>query len=291
VSRAAGVARAALIAAIAMVGVSDLACVRAGGKPASLTQAAAGVDSATVALWRFDEATGVRCADSGPMHLDGTAGPGTRASYGRFASAREFTRVMDSFVYVPYDQTMDRTGSLTVEAWVYVQSYGDYDVTPIVARWTQEGNQQSWWLGIVGRRLLFGSPSAPLGSVPSGQAGQLVFEFQPDEAGPPRAFASTQRVALQRWTHVAATLDGSVVRFFIDGRLDAQYATRGHIQASAAPMLVGNYFDTRQLTSFGGELRVNPVGDATATYAFEGSIDELRLSSVARGEFPGTGAR
>lgn len=281
----------ALTAALVMVAVLNLGCVRAAGRPAALTQAASGADSATVALWRFDETTGVRCADSGTLHLDGTAGQGTRVSYGRFAGAREFTRVMDSFVHVPYDPAMDRTGTLTVESWVYAQSYGDNDVTPIAARWTQEGSQQSWWFGIAGRRLSLGSPSVPLGPAGIGQTGQLVFAFQPDEAGPPRAFTSTQRLALQRWTHVAATLDGSVVRFFIDGRLDAQYATHGRIQASVAPLLVGNYFDTRQLTSFGGELRVNSLGDDTPYYAFEGSIDELRLSSVARGEFPGTGAR
>jgi len=85
--------------------------------------------------------------------------------------------------------------------------------------------------------------------------------------------------------------DGQVVRFFIDGRLDAQYATSGRIQSSAAPLLVGNYFDTRRLSTFSGELRMDVGGDDNPYYAFEGVIDELRISNQARTLFPETGTR
>mgnify|MGYP001224167379 FL=1 len=85
------------------------------------------------------------------------------------------------------------------------------------------------------------------------------------------------------------SFDGSVVRLFIDGRLDAQYATRGRIQPSRTPLLIGNYFDTRRLSNFSGELRMEPGGDENPYYAFEGLIDELRISNAARTEFPGTG--
>ena len=64
---------------------------------------------------------------------------------------------------------------------------------------------------------------------------------------------------------------------------------RGHpdgIRPSEAPMLVGNLFDPRSLTQFGGQLRVGFEVDRNPYYAFEGLIDELRLSNVARTEFP-----
>jgi hypothetical protein len=245
----------------------------------------------TVGLWRFDEADGVRCADAGPFRLEATAGPGTRVGYGRYASAREFTRVIDSFVYAPANPVLDGSGGLTVEAWVMPRAFGQYEDTPLAARWTQEGNEQSWLFGIVGARA-----RPPLASLPgpgfhdalvlAGQSGQLVFAFQPADASQPLAFVSSGRLPLERWTHVAVSYDGTVVRFFIDGRLDAQYATRGRIQASPAPLLVGNYFDTRRLSRFSGELRLEQGGDENPYYAFEGLIDELRISSTARTEFP-----
>lgn len=272
-----------------------LACMRSGTTPPDPRQAAPASDSVTATLWRFDEAAGVRCADAGPFRIDATAGPGTRTSYGRFGSAREFTRVIDSFVYAPDNPVFDPRPGLTVEAWVLVRGFGQYEDTPIAARWTEEGNQQSWLFGIVGSKIR--PPVARLPSpgyhdllVTGAQIGQLVFAFQPEDASQPRAFWSSQRLPLERWTHVAVSYDGQVVRFFIDGRLDAQFATVSRIQSSPAPLLVGNYFDTRRLTAFSGELRLD-IGDDNPYYAFEGLIDELRVSNAARIEFAGTGTR
>jgi hypothetical protein len=248
----------------------------------------------TVAQWRFDEAAGARCADAGPFRLDATAGPGTRGSYGRYASAREFTRVIDSFVYAPHNPVLDPPSGFTVEAWVMPRAFGQYEDTPIAARWTQEGNEQSWLFGIVGAKIKppatrLPSPGYHDALVLGGRTGQLLFAFQPADASQPRAYTSSQRLVLERWTHVAVSFDGSVVRFFFDGQLDAQYATRGRIQTSRAPLLIGNYFDARRLSSFSGELRMEPGDDENPYYAFDGLIDELRISSAARTEFRGIG--
>jgi len=285
-------ARAALATGLAIVVPLAVSCARPGGTPRDPRIGAPNADSVTVALWRFDEASDTRCGDSGPFRLEGTAGPGTRVGYGRVAAAREFSRVIDSFVYVPYNPVLDTPGGLTVEAWVNPAAFGQYEDTPIAARWTQDGNEQSWLFGIVGQKLK--PPVASLASpgfhdalVADGRVGQLVFAFQPADASHARAFASSQRLVLGRWTHVAVTFDGSVVRFYLDGQLDAQYATRGQIQPSPAPLLVGNYFDTRRLSRFSGELRLETGGDDNPYYAFEGLIDELRISNTARSTFPG----
>lgn len=284
-------AAAGVAIALAVLGLS---CARPDGSPSDPRRAAIAADSVTISLWRFDESAGLRCADAGPFRLDATAGPGTRGSYGRYAGAREFTRVIDSFVYAPYNPVFDPTSGLTIEAWVLPKAFGQYELTPIAARWTQEGNEQSWLFGIVGLRI-----QQPVARLPSpgylnrlvlGSAtGQLIFAFQPADASQVRFFTSTQRLTLERWTHVAVTYDGSVVRFFIDGRPETQYATSGRIQPSHAPLLVGNYFDTRRLTTFSGELRIVPGGDENPYYAFEGLFDELRISNAARTEFPGAG--
>lgn len=293
---AAGCTRRAGRLALALAIALGLSCAHAGGRSPGPRQSAPVADSVTVALWRFDEHAGVRCGDAGPFRIDATAGPGTRVSYGRFGSARAFTRVIDSFLYAPQNPVFDPPAGLTVEAWVLAHAFGQYEDTPIASRWALEGNQQSWLFGIVGGKAQppaarLASPGYHTALVAEGRSGQLLFAFQPEDASQPLAFVSSQRLPLERWTHVAVSYDGQVVRFFVDGRLDAQYATLARIHASAAPLLVGNYFDTRRLTSFSGELRMDTGGDDNPYYAFDGLIDELRISSLARTDFPGTGAR
>jgi hypothetical protein len=198
---------------------------------------------------------------------------------------------MDSFVFVPANPVLDLGVGLTIEMWVYVRSIGQYELTPLAARWTQEANQQTWMFALVGQYLQ--APVARLPSpgflnalVRSGTAGRLMFAFQPADASVPRSYVSTQVLEQRRWTHVAVTFEGSVVRFYIDGKLDSQYASPGRIAPSIAPLLIGNYFDPRRLTSFAGDLRVDTVGDNNAYYSFDGMIDELRISSSARTTFP-----
>jgi hypothetical protein len=287
------VRRALALAAVATA--LAFGCARGPARPPDPTRAAPGADSVTVALWRFDEPVGSRCPDAGPFRLDATAGAGTSGGFGRFSGAREFTRVIDSFVYVPYNPVLD-TPIVTVEAWVLMHAFGQYEDTPIAARWTEEGSQQSWLFGIVGAKLQppaarLPSPGFHASLVTSGLSGQVMFAFQPAEASQPRAFFSATRLQPERWTHIAASFDGEVARIFIGGRLDAQYATRGRIQSSQAPLLIGNYFNTRRLTAFSGELRMDPGGDDNPYYALEGMIDELRISSTARSEFPGVVGR
>jgi len=267
------------------------ACAHTGGAGDMSGAAAPAVDSVTTALWRFDETAGTRVADAGPFRLDGAAGIDTRTDFGRAGSARLFTHSLDSFVLVPFNPVLENGGGITVESWVRLTAYGDYEDTPIVGRWSEDANQQSWLLSVLGRHLV--PPVAQLPSpgfheelVRQGTRGCVLFAYQPGEASAPRSFVSVQAIPLDRWTHVAATFDGSLVRIFIDGHLDAQYATRGTIRKSQAPLLFGNYFDPRRLSSFGGDLRLDTGGDPNAYYALTGALDEIRISSTARGEFP-----
>ncbi|HEY3216793.1 MAG TPA: LamG domain-containing protein [Candidatus Eisenbacteria bacterium] len=247
-------------------------------------------DSLTVALWHLDESSGTQVADAGPFRLDGTAGIATRVQFGRIDRARGFERSLDSFVYVPYDRALETPRAFTIEAWLRPRSFGPYEDTPIVGRWSLEANRQSWLFALAGRRLvsptLPPSPGLHLSLFPETPPGHLLFAFQPEAAGPPRGFASARPISLERWTHVAVTFDGEVLKFFLDGVLDAQYATADRIRATPAGLLVGNAFDPRNLTRFGGDLRLDPTGGAEPRYGFDGWIDELRISNAAREDFP-----
>ena len=247
-------------------------------------------DSVTSGLWRMDEAVGLVVSDAGPSHLDGTAGVDTRPEFGRIDRARVFTRSVNSFVLVPYNPVLEGGDNLTVEAWINPTEFGGFEDTPIVSRWTPEALQSSWLLSIAGRNG-FGqavpSPGDHISLLRLGNnAGKVMFAFQPEQAGVARSFFSTRPVELERWTHVAATYDGGVVRIYLNGQLDAQYASPGRVRTSDAPLMIGNYLDPRWLTTFSGDLRVGPSADQNAYYAFVGLIDEVRVSSRARPAFP-----
>ncbi len=264
-------------------------CAHVGSRPQGTSSDAPVADSVTVALWRMDEAAGTRVADAGPFRLAGTTGRSVEHPFGRYGSALGFELSLDSFVYVPYDPELDAPSAMTVEAWVEPSAFGLYEDTPIAGRWTEEPNQQSWLFSISGRRItadqLGQGPGFHVALFPDALAGKLLFAYQPEAAGPPRVYVSTRTLELDRWTHVAVVFDGQVVRFFIDGELDSQFASLGRIRASQAPVLIGNYFDPRTLTGFGGDLHPNLV-DPTPYYAFQGRLDELRLSRAPRRSFP-----
>lgn len=255
-------------------------------KPATLTRTPE-PDSITVALWHFDETGGPQVADAGPFRLDGTAGIDTRTDFGRVKGARRFSSSVESFVYVPYSPAMDAGSGITLECWVYLDAYGDFEDTPIALRWTPYTEQQSWVFGVVGQKLAppyhtIASPGWHSAMVLNARRGQLLFAFQPQVAGPVVGYTSSQPVPLGRWTHVGVTFDGVAVRFYLDGQPDAQYAVHGAIRRSTAPLLIGNALDPRLFSSFGGDLRAERLMDRTPYYALQGAIDELRLSSAAR---------
>jgi concanavalin A-like lectin/glucanase superfamily protein len=278
-------------AVLALVGLTAASCTRGGRLSDDGRAGAAAADSVTVALWRMDETAGTVVADAGPLRLHGEAGRAALPDFGRFGGARRFQRTLESFVYVPFNAGLETGGSFTIEAWVRPAAFGHYEDTPLAARWTEEANHQSWFFALTGNRLVppaarLASPGFHMGLIPASLPGHVVFAFQPAEASAARAFVSARPVELDRWTHVAATYDGLIVRFYIDGLLDTQYASRGNIRPTPTPLLIGNYFDPRRLSGFGGDLRLEPGGDPNPYYAFEGLIDELRISNTARAEFP-----
>ena len=288
------------VSAVAMCVVLGLAaCAKHG--PHELRAPAAGptppaADSVTVGLWRFDERAGLHAADASPFRLSGIMGADTRIEFGRYKGARLFTATAQSFVYVPYNPVMESPRGFTVEAFVYLNDYSRYELSGIAMRWTPVPNEQSWLLGVVGNKL--GPPAITAASpgwfdseVAPFNTGHLVFAFRPELAAGDQSFASTSTIPLRKWTHVAASVDGEVVRIFIDGRLDVQVAIANEIKRSTAPLVVGNALDPRLLTDFGGDLRQDPNRVPLPFYALNGIVDELRLSNVARKSFESADGR
>ena len=282
------------VAALAVAGLAGCAAPGAMGEHRARAARPGAIapqpDSITIALWHYDENGGQRAADAGPYRLDGTAGIDTRTDFGRFRSARVFQRTNDSFVITAYNPVLDLPNECTVEAWIWINSIAPYELQVVAARWTPAPNAATWLLGVTGQNLTpptiaTVSPGWFSSAVGIAPQQRLLFGFQPEQAGGFQGYFSTSDLPLQRWTHVAVTFDSRTVKLFIDGRIDAQYAIRAPMRRSEAPLLVGDVFDPRFLTSFGGDLRIDPSANVTTYYGFDGDIDELRISSGARTSF------
>jgi len=257
------------------------------GPPRDTTTTPPAADAQALVLWRMDETGGTRVLDYGTLRANGIAGLDTRTDFGRFHNARVFTRSMESFVFSRYQPGLD-TPTITIEAWVRPFGIPDFEDWTIASRWSVRETEQSWIFGMVGRRIVrnptMTSPGYHRALAVTGSTGQLVFAFQQEQAAPVRSYFSTQNIEVDRWTHVAVSYDGVTIRFYLDGRLDAQYETPGAIRSSPAPLLVGNFFDAQLLSNFGGDLKVGDRAIHDPVYAFEGMIDELRISRGARSD-------
>jgi len=242
--------------------------------------------ASTLALWHFDETTGLTCVDAGPAGCNGVLGIDTRTAFGRFKNAREFTVSINSFALIPAARAPRLGATWTIEAWINPSRYGAVEASVIAARWTDQPNEQGWMLGLSGfdRGAVSGAPPRPDlfdAVLTRRDHGLLVFAFQPQDAGITQGFESTTTIDLDRWTHIAVTDDGHELRMFIDGRLDAQFVSGARVRDVAAPLAIGNQIDARWLTESQGPLRVPSDAAQFPFYAFEGVIDELRISDAA----------
>ncbi len=243
-------------------------------------------DSVTVGLWRFDETLGLQVADSGPFRLAGTAGPDTRAAFGRFRNGREFPAATQTFVVVPYNPVLDLERRFTIEAWVYVNAVSDGTLQTIAARWSPLVNEQLWTFGVSGRALdsaTLGNPYADLlnGAPPL----HLVFAYRSGQSTQTQTLVSVGELPLERWVHVAATIDGEVATLYVEGRMDSQVAMPYTMRTGPVPLMFGNTLDSHRLTDFGGDLRVDTIGQRLKGDPLDGMLDEVRLSSAARTTF------
>jgi hypothetical protein len=247
------------------------------GPPPELLDPSSVDPASTAALWRLDEPlTEDAMHDSGPYGLHGTAGPEVQADHGRVGGGRVFNGKLESFIYVPYSAALDTMGTIVVEAYVKADAEDRNPVQTIAARWGAMPEFQSW--------ILFFSdevapPSRSVEPVAgTNPPGRLVFVLQTNKSPVPQAFAATdfQPWRSHTWNHVAVSVDGSSVRFYVNGRLESSYPCFGRVRASRAPLTIGNFLDATYDT---GEMVWYRGFEGTG---FSGMIDEVRISTIER---------
>jgi len=143
-------------------------------------------------------------------------------------------------IVAPDAPNLDLTNALTIEMWVKSRGWAGSN-RGLLGKWGDN---------------LFTQRSYSFDVQPSGRAYLLV---SADGLTVNQAFvASTTLIPVNQWTHLAATYDGSTLRYYVNGQLEASVAWSQGIFSGRAPLVIG-----ASLTS-----------DTTAYAFYDGLIDE-----------------
>ena len=188
-------------------------------------------------LWlKFGEGKGDVCKDSSPEGNDG-AREGPTWVTGLVDNALSFDGVND-YVQVPHSASLNISDVITLEAWIYMPARSSDLWGYVLCKYTYT---------IYG--LIIGGTTAP-GDLQFWIGNSSVFSAAPHAT-----------LSLNTWYHVVATFDGSVMKLYINGALNASTTVTRTIPTSTEDLFIGDRYDH--------------------TRHFKGVIDEVRIYNRA----------
>jgi hypothetical protein len=171
---------------------------------------------------------------------NGTFVNGTTFAPGVVGEAFSFDGV-SKYVQVPDNSSLDPTNAMTVEGWFFPNALQVQNVVSLLTKENQYGTVQYQITFVTaGGRPYF----QPLISVPAG------YVYSPGNT----------TVEPGKWYHVAMTYDGSTLKQYVNGNLDASVAATGPIVTGTQPLA---------------------IGCQRANWFFNGRVDELSLYNRA----------
>lgn len=196
-------------------------------------------------LWHFDEGMGTNAYDDSGFDNNGVIYGGAMWTDGKLGNALDFDGV-DNYVEVPDSNSLDVTGKITLEAWIYPRTMTHLQV--IVSKYNHSAPYNgAYYLGLGGY----------------GYMNKILFGLSNDGLHYYYLLSNTN-ITANTWTHVAGTLNGTHMTLYINGNKDKlrSYAP-GVIYASTAPLRIGCYLPELGFPRF-----------------FDGIIDEVKVSAT-----------
>jgi hypothetical protein len=188
-----------------------------------------------VAAYGFNETTGTTVADASGNGLTGTRSGATPTTGGKFGGALTFDG-SSSLVTVADNAKLDLTKGMTLEAWVRPTNLSGWRTVML----KENGTQLAYSL---------------YANSDTQQAGSWVFTTSEI------ASRGGSTLPLNAWSHLAATYDGTALRFLVNG-----------VQVASQPL-------TASMAVTTGALRIG--GNKTWGEYFAGQIDEVRVYNRA----------
>jgi chitodextrinase len=202
---------------------------------ATATTQSGGGGLTAVAAYSFNEGSGTTVTDASGTGNIGTIGTATWSTQGKYGGALAFNGT-SAKVTILDAPSLRLTNAMTLEAWVFPTS------------------ASSAWQDAVykGTDNYYLSASSCCSGLPVGGG---IFSGTYGEA------YGASALAVNTWTHLAATYDGSTLRLYVNGVQVASKAQTGTLATSAGVLTIG--------------------GDPIYGQYFAGRIDEVRVYSTA----------
>ena len=188
-----------------------------------------------VGWWKFDETDGTTVKDYSGGNHNGTVVGNAQWAKGKLAGAIQLDGAR-SFVRVANSQAFNMGGAMTIASWVNIHSIP----SPWAAIVTK--GDSAWRLSMVQQ--------------------EPKFHFSFNNFDEKALANSATPVSLNQWHHVAAVYDGSKMKVFVDGQLDATGEWTGGIASNKADVLIGENAERKGR-------------------CFDGLVDDLRIYNYA----------
>ncbi len=182
--------------------------------PVSVTVGNTGPPPSLMAEYGFDAGSGATAADTSGSGNNGSITGATWAPAGKFGAALSFDG--GDVVNVPDSASLDLTTAMTLEAWVRPTALGTTWRTVVFKE------QPGYYT-----YSLYASTGS---GVPSGNA--MI-------AGSDQDVRAPSALALNTWTHLAATYDGATLRIYVNGVQASQLLAVGSIATSNGALKIG----------------------------------------------------
>jgi chitodextrinase len=191
--------------------------------------------SGLVAAYSFNQGSGTSVADASGSGNTGAIGTAAWTTAGKFGNALSFNGT-SAKVTIADAASLRLTTGMTLEAWV--------SPTTVSSAWRDviyKGNDNYY---LSATTTSSGRPGA--GAIFSGSYGETF---------------GTSSLALNTWTHLATTYDGTTLRLYVNGVQVSSKAQTGTMATSTNPLQIG--------------------GNAIYGQYFSGKIDEVRVYNGA----------
>lgn len=198
----------------------------------------------------YGSGTALSLSDSSP-NVGTSTGTGVSAVTGKIAGGAYFPNTVPDEVRVTSTPAIKPTSALTLEAWANPINNGSSGVGQIIDMGYRADG--TW-----------NSPFLTYNMAMHSNASTV--EFNVTTGGSIKTLVSASSLAYNQWTHLAATYDGSVLKMYMNGVKDAnQTNASGAIDYGTS-----------------GDLAIGLDSPYHKSYPWNGSLDEIRISSVAR---------
>ncbi len=203
-------------------------------------------DASTVLLMHMNETGGATVSDASGLSNHGNA-VGTSIADGRFGKVRDFDG-SDCGITINNNLLGTGNATYTLEAWIMPRTVGSSQSHPLFSQRNSASEPPTIELSL-------------------GAVGQLDFIHRTDASAGFNLLSSPVVVGLNRWSHVAVVRNAgtSLTQLYINGVLTASGS-------------LGNIGTLTGLNVF----TIGKKAWGTSSDAFDGQIDEVRVSNVAR---------